>query len=151
MSRILIVDDDPHIREALQDSLEAEGYDLVAAHDGQTALALISLEARPSHITGVILDMEMPVVHGIEVLRWLRRQYPDLPILMISASHDRLMFDEALRSGAEVYHALKSVLKKKGLSTGLGDEGGIEVTGGNVSAAVSIVISIVAGCSWPNR
>ncbi len=33
-------------------------------------------------------------------------------------------FREALRSGAEVYHALKSVLKKKGLSTGLGDEGG---------------------------
>jgi CheY-like chemotaxis protein len=105
LSRILIVDDDPHIREALQDSLEAEGYDVVAAHDGQTALALISLEARPSHITGVILDMEMPVVHGIEVLRWLRRQYPDLPILMISASHDRLMFDEALRSGANAYLA----------------------------------------------
>jgi len=69
LSRILIVDDDPHIREALQDSLEAEGYDVVAAHDGQTALALISLEARPSHITGVILDMEMPVVHGIEVAK----------------------------------------------------------------------------------
>ncbi|HKR80820.1 MAG TPA: response regulator [Nitrospira sp.] len=100
MSRILIVDDEPHICEAIQDSLQAEGYDVIVAHDGQTALALIALEARGGRIAGVILDMEMPVVHGIEVLRQLRSQYPDLPILMISATYDRLMFDEAMRSGA---------------------------------------------------
>ena len=73
MSRILIVDDEPHICEALQDSLQAEGYDVIVAHDGQTALALITLEARRGPITGVILDMEMPVVHGIELLRQLRK------------------------------------------------------------------------------
>lgn len=100
MPRILIVDDEPHICEAVQDSLQAEGYEVIVAHDGQTALALIALEAQRGPITGVILDMEMPVVHGIEVLRRLRHQYSDLPILMISASYDRLMFDEATRSGA---------------------------------------------------
>ena len=100
MSRILIVDDEPHICEAVQDSLQAEGYDVIVAHDGQTALALIALEARRGPITGVILDMEMPVVHGIEVLRQLRSQHPGLPILMISATYDRLMFDEAMRGGA---------------------------------------------------
>ena len=100
MPRLLIVDDEPHICEAVQDSLQAEGYDVIVAHDGQTALALIALEAQRGPITGVILDMEMPVVHGIEVLRRLRHQYPALPILMISASYDRLMFDEAMRSGA---------------------------------------------------
>jgi CheY-like chemotaxis protein len=103
MARILIIDDEPHIREALQDRLEAEGHEVVTAHDGQTALALIALEAPRSPITGVILDMEMPVVHGIEVLRHLRSQYPDLPILMISATYDREMFDEAMRSGANAY------------------------------------------------
>ena len=100
MPRILIVDDEPHICEAVQDSLQAEGYEVIVAHDGQTALALIALEAQRGPITGVILDMEMPVVHGIEVLQRLRHQYSDLPILMISASYDRLMFDEATRSGA---------------------------------------------------
>jgi CheY-like chemotaxis protein len=49
--------------------------------------------------------MELPRVHGIEVLRRLRSEYPDLPILMISASHDRPMFDEAVRSGASAYLA----------------------------------------------
>lgn len=103
MSQILIVDDEPHICEALQDSLQADGYDVTVAHDGQTAIALIALEAQRGPITGVILDMEMPIVHGIEVLRRVRRQYPDLPILMISANRDRKMYDEAMCSGANAY------------------------------------------------
>ena len=103
MSRILIVDDEPHICEALQDSLLADGYDVIVAHDGQTAIGLTALEAQRGPITGAILDMEMPIVHGIEVLRRLRRQYPDLPILMVSANHDRKMYDEAMRSGANGY------------------------------------------------
>jgi DNA-binding response OmpR family regulator len=100
MPRILIVDDEPHICEALQDSLQAEGYEVIVAHDGQTAIGLMALEAQRGPITSVILDMELPIVNGIEVLRRLRRQYPDLPILMISANHDRRMHDEAMRNGA---------------------------------------------------
>ena len=100
MARLLIVDDEPHICEALQDRLQAEGYDVITAHDGQTAFALFALETQRSPITGVILDMELPIVHGIEVLRRLRNQRSDVPILMISAGHDRQMFDQAMRSGA---------------------------------------------------
>jgi DNA-binding response OmpR family regulator len=105
MSRIVIVDDEPHICEALQDSLRADGYDVIAAHDGETALALIALEAHRGPITGAILDMEMPVVDGIEMLRRLRRQYPNLPILMISANHDRKISDEVIGVGANAYLA----------------------------------------------
>jgi CheY-like chemotaxis protein len=105
MPRILIVDDEPHIREALQDSLGADGYEVIAAHDSETALALVAFEAQWNPVTGVILDMELPVVHGIEVLRRLRSEHPDLPILMISANHDKPMFDEAVRSGANAYLA----------------------------------------------
>ena len=94
MARLLIVDDEPHICEALQDRVEAEGYDVITAHDGQTAFALFALEIQRSPITGVILDLELPVVHGIEVLRQLRSQWSELPILMISASHDKKMLDQ---------------------------------------------------------
>jgi CheY-like chemotaxis protein len=105
MPRILIVDDEPHIAEALEHSLQAEGYDVITAHDGHTALALLALEGLRSPITGVILDMEMPVVHGIEVLRAMRSLYPDLPILMISATQNGSMFEEAMRSGANGFLA----------------------------------------------
>src|SRR4029079_7011663 len=100
MARLLIVDDEPHICEALEDRLRAEGDAVITADHGQTACALFSLETQRSPITGVILDMELPVVHGIEVLRRLRSQRSDVPILMISAGHDRQMFDQAMRSGA---------------------------------------------------
>ena len=127
MFRILVVDDEPHICEALQDSLQAEGYDVIIAHDGRTALALIALEGLRSPITGVVLDMEIPVVHGIEVLRQLRRQYPYLPILMISASYHRPMIDEAMRSGANAY--LAKPFERKHLiqiCTGLFQSGPVE-------------------------
>ena len=52
-------------------------------------------------------------------------------------------FKEALRSGAEVYHALKSVLKKKGLSTGLGDEGGFAPNLDSNRAALDLIAEAV--------
>ena len=54
-------------------------------------------------------------------------------------------FREALRTGAEVYHALKSVLKKKGLSTGLGDEGGFAPNLPTNAAALDLIAEAVAG------
>jgi len=52
-------------------------------------------------------------------------------------------FAEALRWGAEVYHALKSELKKKGLSTGLGDEGGFAPNVDGTHAALDLICSAI--------
>ena len=57
-------------------------------------------------------------------------------------------FREALRSGAEVYHALKGVLKKKGLSTGLGDEGGFAPSLPNNAAALDLIAEAVAAAGY---
>jgi len=101
--RILIIDNEPHICESLKDRLESKGYEAIIAHDGQTALALIALEAKQCPIGGVLLDVHMPVMDGMEVLRELRARYPDLPILMMSAGLDRGVLDEAVRMGASEY------------------------------------------------
>src|SRR5262245_39954365 len=53
--RILIIDNEPHICESLKDRLESRGYEVIVAHDGQTALALVALEASRSPIEGVLL------------------------------------------------------------------------------------------------
>jgi enolase len=57
-------------------------------------------------------------------------------------------FADALRSGAEVYHALKSVLKKKGLSTGLGDEGGFAPNLPHNAAALDLIGEAVAAAGY---
>ena len=57
-------------------------------------------------------------------------------------------FAEAVRTGAEVYHALKSVLKKKGLSTGLGDEGGFAPSLDSNRAALDLIGEAVSAAGF---
>jgi enolase len=57
-------------------------------------------------------------------------------------------FKEALRCGAEVYHSLKSVLKKQGLSTGLGDEGGFAPDVAGTKAALDLILSAIESCGY---
>src|SRR5262244_1439007 len=80
MGKILVVDDDPHIRELVRVFLEREGLDVVEASDGVHALA--RLEAVRADL--VILDIMMPHMDGWELCRRLRLA-GDFPVLMLTA------------------------------------------------------------------
>jgi len=101
--RLLIIDDNAEICEALKDRLEAMGYSVLVAHDGRTGLALMALEAKQTPITGVLLDMQMPIMDGIEVLRELRVQHEHVPVVMMTAEPDPRVRQEALSLGARHY------------------------------------------------
>lgn len=77
----LIVDDDPHLRESLRDILEHEGYVALEAGDGKTALELLDQEP----VDLLLLDLELPRVSGINVLRELADRRLDIPVVIISA------------------------------------------------------------------
>jgi CheY-like chemotaxis protein len=78
---ILVVDDDPDICHVLQDRLESYGYLVEIAADGHAAL--LSIER--SLPQGLILDVNIPHINGLEVLRRVREHHPLLPIIMITA------------------------------------------------------------------
>lgn len=80
MTRILIVDDDPHIRELARVFLRDEGFEISEASDGIEALALLETV----RVDMVILDIMMPNMDGWELLRQLRAYY-DFPLLMLTA------------------------------------------------------------------
>jgi DNA-binding response OmpR family regulator len=101
--RLLIIDNEPHICESLRDRLEAMGYSVLVAHDGRTGLALMALEAKQTPITGVLLDLQMPIMDGIHVLRELRVQHEHVPVVMMTAEPDRRVREEALSLGAKHY------------------------------------------------
>jgi two-component system OmpR family response regulator len=96
--RILIVDDDPHIREVLVFAFAKAGMDTAEAGDGEQALALIA-QGRPDL---VVLDINMPQMDGLEVCRRLRAT-TDLPILFLSSRDDELDRVLGIELGADDY------------------------------------------------
>ena len=84
---VLLVEDDPDIRDIVQDVLEAEGYDVVPASHGRQALEFLSGARESERPDLVILDMMMPLVDGREVLRAMQRDadLASIPVLVISA------------------------------------------------------------------
>ena len=95
---ILVVDDEPEIRKAVSASLQAQGYEVHAAADGEEALRLAAI-ALPDL---VILDLMMPVMDGLETCRRLRA-WTDVPILVLSARSQEAQKVRALDLGADDY------------------------------------------------
>lgn len=132
MTRVLLVDDDQAIRELLRAYVQRDGFDVVEAADGVTAL-----EKAPS-CDLVVLDLMLPEVDGWEVAHVLKRDRPELPILMLSArgtEEERVL---GLELGAddyvvkpfsprEVSARVKALLRRSGLGEAL-VHGGLTLT-----------------------
>jgi two-component system nitrogen regulation response regulator NtrX len=95
-SRILVIDDESAIREALRTTLEYEGYEFVGAATGQEGLALVEREAPDL----VLLDVKMPGMDGLEVLDRLRAMNEALPIVVVSGHGTISTAVEATKKGA---------------------------------------------------
>ena len=101
MSKILIVEDDPDIRELLRFNLEKAGYNLFLAEDGEKALTL----ARKHSPDIILLDLMLPGVDGLEVCRTLKKD-PELqriPIIMVTAKGEEMDRVVGLELGADDY------------------------------------------------
>ncbi|MFL5708478.1 MAG: response regulator, partial [Chloroflexota bacterium] len=95
---ILVVDDEPTLREALVEALESDGFRAVAAADGREALTLFRSE-RPDL---VLLDLMLPELSGIEVCRIIRAE-SGVPIVMLTAKDSELDKVVGLELGADDY------------------------------------------------
>src|SRR4026209_2104903 len=123
-SRVLVIDDEAAIRDSLRMILEYEDYQFVGAASGQEGLDVVRRE-RPDI---VLLDIKMPGMDGMEVLRKLRAVDEGLPIVMISGHGNTATAVEAIRWGAidfrdkplsseRVIVTLRNVLRQSELST----------------------------------
>jgi two-component system response regulator MprA len=97
--RILVVDDERPVREAVERALRLEGYEVEPAADGQEAL--IALARRTAD--AVVLDVLMPVLDGLDTCRTLRRQGDRTPVLMLTARHEISDRVAGLDAGADDY------------------------------------------------
>ena len=95
---VLVVDDEPPIRKLLRMGLGAQGYDVLEAPNGKTALELMG--SKPDL---VILDLGLPDVQGLDLLRQMRAQNESVPIVVLSSRGDEAAKVAALDFGADDY------------------------------------------------
>ena len=95
---ILVVDDEPPIRKLLRMGLTSQGYDVLEAPTGKTALELLDKK-----LDLVILDLGLPDIDGLELLRRIRQRAENLPILVLSSRGDEAGKVAALDLGADDY------------------------------------------------
>ncbi len=97
--KILVDDDEPKVCEQVKLFFQSKGYEATTATNGEEAIAKLKYE-RP-HL--VLLDVRMPGVNGIEVLRQAKKLDPAVGVIMVTAVQDEEVFKEALEEGAFDY------------------------------------------------
>lgn len=102
--KLLVVDDHPLIVHALREVLPGldEDLEVLAAHDRGETLATL---ARHPDCALVLLDLALPGAHGLDLLAELRHHWPRLPVVVLSATHDRATIGAALAAGARGFVA----------------------------------------------
>lgn len=96
---VMVVEDDPEMRVLLKDFLEREGYRVINRVSGEQALKAIESE----EFTAVILDKEIPGMRGLDLLSVLRRRWPKVPVILITAFGGAAVAKEAFARGAHRY------------------------------------------------
>jgi DNA-binding NarL/FixJ family response regulator len=106
--RVMVVDDHPMWRESVSRDLTAAGYEVVATTGEGRQAVRIAAATRP-HV--VVLDLQLPDVSGVEVIRGLLDALPEVRVLMLSASGEQQSVLDAVKAGASGY-----LLKSAGLT-----------------------------------
>ena len=97
--RLLVVEDDPKLREAVVDTLVIKGFDVLEAPNGIEAMAIVR-----SHTLDVVLsDINMPGMDGLELLNQVKQEHPWLPVLLMTAYGDVGQAVKAMQLGADDY------------------------------------------------
>ena len=97
--KILVVDDEPEVRQLMEHFLTGCGYEVRIAENGRLALA--ALDTFMADV--VLLDMHMPVMDGLETLRRLAARSPSLPVIMVTVNDDVETTTHLLQMGAADY------------------------------------------------
>jgi two-component system, OmpR family, KDP operon response regulator KdpE len=97
-AKVLVVDDERPIRKLLRTGLTAQGYEVLEAPDGKTSLELLA--QKPDL---VILDLGLPDIQGLELLRTIRARNESVPIVILSSRGDEAVKVDALDLGADDY------------------------------------------------
>ena len=96
---ILIIDDDPDVRTALQLVLKRAGYQPLEAESGQAAIELMSQSDAAAGVAAILCDLEMPGMDGPSVIAHLHARHPMIPIVVVSGAAPARFLDATVQQG----------------------------------------------------
>ncbi|MEX2491567.1 MAG: response regulator [Nitrospirales bacterium] len=100
---VLVVDDEQGIRKVVRMSLEKLGYYVIEAEDGQQAMTLLNEGEHPMVIDVIITDIRMPNINGIEAMEYFQREYPSIPLIVLTGFPDLDLAMRLMKQGLTDY------------------------------------------------
>ena len=110
--RILVVDDEEHVRKTVRMVLTKAGYDVVEAEDGEQGIKTIKSDDNPLMVDMILCDIRMPKINGVEAIAYFRSQFPSVPVVVMTG-HPDVKSAAALMKQGVVDYLVKPVEKDK--------------------------------------
>jgi len=101
-NRVLVADDDPVMRHLLSTIIKQQGYEVVVAEDGRAAYRILKSD---SAFNAAILDMTMPFLEGLDLIRYMRseKRLMRIPVMIITAGQDIKLMTSSFAAGATAF------------------------------------------------
>jgi two-component system chemotaxis response regulator CheY len=112
MPTILIIDDEEEIRSVVKHHLTKANYKVIEAENGEQAIEKINEGDNPLSIDAAICDIRMPKINGVEAITYFRKEYPSLPVIVITGFPDATLAVSLMKKGVKDY-IVKPVEKEK--------------------------------------
>lgn len=102
LHKILVVDDEEQVRATIRRQLKETGLVVLEAEDGEKAIEVIGDE-NVLEVDAIICDVRMPNINGVEAVAYLRREYPSIPVIVLTGYPDVKLAVEFMKEGVIEY------------------------------------------------
>ena len=111
LHKILVVDDDEEVRKTIRLQLKGTGLEVVEAEDGKRGIEVLDAENIIT-VDAILCDVRMPNINGVEAVAYFRREYPSIPVIVLTGYPDVKLAVDFMKEGV-VEYLVKPVEKSK--------------------------------------
>jgi two-component system chemotaxis response regulator CheY len=111
LHKILVVDDEEQVRKVIRLQLSGTNYEVIEAEDGEKGIEVLDNEDALA-VETIICDVRMPKINGVEAVAYFRREYPSIPVIVLTGYPDVNLATEFLKEGV-VEYLVKPVEKEQ--------------------------------------
>jgi DNA-binding NtrC family response regulator len=101
--RVLVVDDEKNIRDLLRMTLTKAGYEVLEAEDGVKAVEILRQDDNPLMVDVITCDIRMPKMNGVEAITFFRKEFPSVPVVVITGFPETELAVSLLKQGVSDY------------------------------------------------